>query len=79
MSNLPLWRAEKRDVVLFSYGGVGEDHGAELLDYSGLQLLNGYIQPRYATIWECNYKTCQCGTRVIEWSDPTIKGIYRPL
>lgn len=71
--------AEIGDVVLFDYGGVGKDHGAEITGFRGEMLLDGYVVPRYIDIIETNYKSCTPGIRTIEWTDIHIKGVFRPL
>ena len=68
--NKPLAEVLEGDVILFDYGGYMKDHAA----------LNIGFDPkrRGMWVWECNYKECECGTRFVSFSDPTIKGLYRP-
>lgn len=65
--------ARAGDVLLFNYGGYGEDHAALIVGFveneKGLQ----------AIIQEANFKRCKAGNRIVAMNDPTVKGIYRPV
>lgn len=72
--NLPILHAQYNDVVLFDYGGKGRDHGAKFLDFGGYVDRGSYLAPTFFRVWECNYTRCECGIRIVQIDDPTIKG-----
>lgn len=57
------------DVLLFYYPTTGVHHAA----------LATKVQDGYITIIETNYNRCKISTRTLHHTDPTIKGVYRPL
>lgn len=74
--NLPLKNADIGQVLLFDYGGVGKDHGAEIVSFEGQMLYDGYIAPRYINVIEANYEPGKVTQRRILWTDPRIKGVF---
>ena len=74
----PISRSTEGDVILFDYGGVGKDHGAEIISFEGLVKEGDFTHPAYIKVLEANYNRGKVGTRLVPWDDETIKGVYRP-
>lgn len=72
MPNADIKYARAGDVLLFDYGGYGEDHVA---------LITGFYQGSdlWVNIAESNFYSCKPSTRTVRLNDPSVRGIYRPL
>ena len=70
--------ADIGDVILFDMGW--QDHGAQIIGFEGLQTYDGYTAPETIIVWTANWpKKCAVSVERIDWLDPRIKGIYKPV
>lgn len=73
--NAPLDTMNIGDVLLTR---EGPGHAALVVGFEGSQDMGTYTAPEYIRILEANYERCRVTTRLIQWGDTKIRGIYRP-